>query len=94
MAFLVGCSAVAAGSGDGATTGASPNTGSVVHGKTVLFCGDSICAGMPNAPEAKHGWAGRIGVLYGMNVTNNGRAAATVAIATNRSKGRSPDNPG
>lgn len=83
-ALLIGSTTVSAGSSDTAT--------SVLYGKSVLFCGDSICAGMPKAPEEKRAWAGRIGVLYGMEVTNNGRGAATVAIATDRSRGRSLDN--
>jgi lysophospholipase L1-like esterase len=92
VALLAGLAALAVGCGGAAATGPSAHTGSVLNGKTALFCGDSICAGMPNGPEEKRGWAGRIGVLYGMTETNKGRVAATVAIATDRSRGRSLDN--
>ncbi|MBN1458674.1 MAG: SGNH/GDSL hydrolase family protein [Armatimonadetes bacterium] len=91
--LLFGLMAVAAVADNGAATaGATVDTSGVLYGKTALFCGDSICAGPPNADEAKAGWAGRIGALYGMITTNNGRIAATVALSTDLSHGRKSDN--
>ncbi len=92
MVLLVGSTAVAAQSGSALTTEASIDTTSVLYGRTVLFCGDSICAGRPNVPEEERAWAGRIGLAYGMVVTNNGRAAATVAVPDASKMGRSLDN--
>lgn len=94
MALLVGSTAVAARAGGGdATTGASINTAGVLYGKTALFCGDSICQGAADTTtESKRGWAGRIELLYGMSATNNGRIAATVALAPKPEINRGEDN--
>ena len=92
MVLLVGSTTVFAQSDNALTTETSIDTTSVLNGKTVLFCGDSICAGRPNEPEEERAWAGRIGLAYDMVVTNNGRAAATVAVPDASKMGRSLDN--
>jgi len=91
-ALLAGSVAVAAESSDTANEAPSVEIDGVLYGKTVLFCGDSICAGRPSEPEEERAWAGRIGLAYGMVVTNNGRAAATVAVPDDSIMGRSLDN--
>ncbi|MBN1628643.1 MAG: SGNH/GDSL hydrolase family protein [Thermoleophilia bacterium] len=63
------------------TAALSVDTGSVLYGKTALFCGDSITAGMANVPEEERGWPGRIAAHYGMTVTNNGIPGASLSTA-------------
>jgi hypothetical protein len=86
VTVLIGSTTVTARAEGGApAAAASVDTGSVLYGKSALFCGDSICQGAADkTTESKRGWAGRIELHYGMIVTNSGRIAATVSIAQNR----------
>lgn len=52
-----------------------------LEGKSVLFCGDSICYGYgePSKADADKGWAGRIGQKYNMDYINAGVSGASVS---------------
>ncbi len=53
---------------------------SVLKGKTVLFCGDSICYGAKDdAADNLKGWAGRIGKKNNMYYVNAGLSGASVS---------------
>lgn len=56
-------------------------SGNVLHGKTVAFDGDSICAGVGDTAEHP-GWAGRIGESNSMAWRNYGVGGATIAAET------------
>ena len=47
----------------------------VLHGKTIVFAGDSICQ---DSPHNNYGWAGRIGDKYEMTYNNYGRDGAVI----------------
>ena len=55
----------------------------LLEGKSVLFCGDSICYGQgePLKADADKGWAGRIGQKYNMDYINAALSGASVSTA-------------
>lgn len=54
-----------------------------LHGKKILFCGDSICEAHVEKIDPRYsmiaGWAGRIGSYNDMNWLNKGTSGATVS---------------
>lgn len=58
-----------------------PTVTSPLHGKRVVFTGDSICEAITDTASAK-GWAGRIGEKHSMIWTNNGVGGGTITSQT------------
>ena len=59
---------------------------SPLYGKTIIFTGDSICAGTSDESGVR-GWAQRIGEKYSMNWQNKGINGATITSGVSGSSG-------